>query len=31
MGGRLVYLVNVLVNGQVTHLQVDAQSGSISQ
>jgi hypothetical protein len=31
MGGRLVYLVNVLVDGRVTHLQVDAQSGSISQ
>ena len=29
-GGRLVYLVNVLAGGQVTRLQVDAQTGSIS-
>jgi len=29
-GGRLVYVVNVLANGQVTRLQVDAQTGSIS-
>lgn len=31
IGGRLVYLVNVLADGRVTHLEVDAQSGSISQ
>lgn len=30
VGGRLVYLVNVLVNGQVTRLQIDAQTGAIS-
>ncbi len=30
MGGRLVYIVNVLSDGQVTRLQVDAQTGSIS-
>ena len=30
VGGRLVYFVNVLSDGQVTRLQVDAQTGSIS-
>jgi uncharacterized membrane protein YkoI len=29
-GGHLVYLVNVLSGGQVTRLQVDAQTGTIS-
>lgn len=29
-GGRLVYVVNVLANGQVTRLNVDAQTGAIS-
>ena len=29
-GGRLVYVLNVLSNGQVTRLNVDAQTGSIS-
>lgn len=29
-GGRLVYVLNVLANGQVTRLNVDAQTGAIS-
>lgn len=29
-GGRLVYVLNVLSNGQVTRLTVDAQTGAIS-
>jgi uncharacterized membrane protein YkoI len=29
-GGRLVYVVNVLSDGQVTRLNVDAQTGAIS-
>ena len=29
LGGRLVYLVNVLVDGQVMRLQIDAQTGAI--
>ena len=30
LNGRLIYLVNVLSGGQVTRLQVDAQTGAIS-
>jgi uncharacterized membrane protein YkoI len=30
MGGRLVYQVDVLHQGTVTHVQIDAQTGSIS-
>ncbi len=30
VGGRLVYIVNVLSNGQVTRVQVDAQTGRVS-
>jgi uncharacterized membrane protein YkoI len=29
-GGRLVYVLNVLSDGQVTRLNVDAQTGAIS-
>jgi uncharacterized membrane protein YkoI len=30
MGGRMVYLVDVLSGGAVTHVQIDAQTGSIN-
>jgi hypothetical protein len=30
MGGRLVYLIDVLKDGQVIHVQVDATSGQIT-
>ena len=30
VGGRLVYLIDVLSNGNVIHVQVDAQTGSIN-
>lgn len=30
MGGRMVYLVDVLSGGAVTHVQIDAQTGSIA-
>ena len=30
VGGRLVYLVDVISGGHVIHVQVDAQSGSIT-
>lgn len=30
VGGRLVYLVDVLAGGKVVHVQVDAQTGSIN-
>ncbi len=30
IGGRLVYILNVLIGGQVRHVQVDGASGSIS-
>ncbi len=30
VGGRLVYLIDVLQNGNVIHVQVDAQSGQIT-
>lgn len=30
MGGQLVYLVDVLNQGVVTHVQIDAHTGSIS-
>ena len=31
MGGHLVYFVDVLTGGSITHLQVDARTGAISQ
>ena len=30
VGGRLVYLVDVLYGGTVTHVQIDAQTGGIN-
>jgi hypothetical protein len=30
VGGRLVYLIDVIQNGNVIHVQVDAQSGQIT-
>lgn len=30
VGGRLVYVVNVISNGQVTRVQVDAKSGRVN-
>jgi hypothetical protein len=30
VGGRLVYLIDVLKGGNVIHVQVDAQSGQIT-